>query len=90
MLGKPTGIKPNSFLASNFYMKNVRKANVVLVNKIIKSDYGIILLQEHYVLENLRFIRVNRCLHHMMRTPNLRRIKSIVSHYQRIHRSLVT
>ena len=47
-------LETKSFLASNFDMKDLGEAKVILGVKIIRNDSGIILSQEHYVEKILR------------------------------------
>ena len=43
-----------NFLSTNFDVKDLGPANVILGIKIIKSDKGIVLSQEHYVDQLLK------------------------------------
>lgn len=56
-----------NFLSNNFEMKDLGPANAILGIKIIKSDKGIVLSQEHYVDQLLK--KFNYCDAKVLSTP---------------------
>ena len=82
-----------NFLASNFDMKDMGEANVILGIKIVRCDDGLILSQEHYIEKFLKKFGFFDCkpvsTAYDTNTQLKKKIQVIVSHNLSMPRLLV-